>query len=410
MTLFPKVTAKSGSRLTFASQDYVEQLRTVHFALLSVSAGLLLLIMSAKTYDSRKAIVELEELLELKKEWSPAFLLRNAERIANSGAKDTVPLTHGPAGLDFKAIPVRVSVPGQKPMLFYLQPPAEDQFHWMHFDGALSIFPNTLSGIEVWWNELKKGSHILLRPAAIARDCDSSIPRSTCEVFHILRVPAGVLQRAPITTTDTDGDSILNCESDGDTLHVSFTFNVGSYWKHNVQQSDILPLFPDSKGGEFAAAFPDLHRATTELSSLELADVLKHLNADSTDSETFEAFGLKVPSDQVTAWGTVAILCIQLYLYVYLRAFKNPLEPSDDAWNIGWFAVNDAPLPRLIFFTTVFVLPSLAVILLSKHALDQRIERGGFVYDFKAFPVLVIACCLSLVLGYLNWRNRPGVR
>jgi hypothetical protein len=52
------------------SKDFVEHLRTVHFTLIGVSAGLILIVLSAKPYDSTAALRELHQIMELKKLWS----------------------------------------------------------------------------------------------------------------------------------------------------------------------------------------------------------------------------------------------------------------------------------------------------------------------------------------------------
>jgi hypothetical protein len=199
-------------------------------------------------------------------------------------------------------------------------------------------------------------------------------------------------------------------------------FNVVLFFTTTVRQRDVLDLFPGSPPGNFATSFPDLDRATAGIQSLDLDSVSRYLQANSSSSEVFEAFGLKIPSEQVTAWGTVVILCIQLSLYIYLRGFKNPLEPSDKAWDVGWFAVNDAFLPRSAFFITVFLLPAMTVFFLTKHFVDQRTENGlrstfhaiGNVYGFVRAIILVLVLLLpffvSVLSGYFNWRNRPRVK
>lgn len=384
--------------ITYSSQDYIEQLRTVHFALLSISAALLVLILGAKTYDSQKAKIQLEELMAFQKLWTPEFLLKKFEVMTCSKAETPpVPLN----GL--YDIPVSVTEPGTRPKLFYLPRVSKDQFFWKDAsDDILTSFPTKLGDLETWWNKLSHGQHVLVRPTAITTECEySPASDAICKVFHLLMVPPGILQHTHITIDERSlqlQECQLIVESSGDRLHVQFFFDVATYWQHSVQQSDVLPQFPESKGGEFAVAFHDLHLATAGMSSLELRDVLKNLS-DNTDSEIFEAFGLKIPAAEVTTLGPIIIVCIQLYFYVYLRSLKNPLEQSDEAWKVGWFAVSDMLLPGLIFFVTVFLLPPLTVIFLSMHAVGQR-----------AVPYLILGCLLSVILGYLNWRSRPRIR
>jgi len=111
MKFIPKHRTKSNEGITYASQEYAEQLRSIHFALLTISVALLLFIVSAKKYDSRAAIVQLEELVQLKKQWSPQLLLKDAEiaRSDQKTSKTPVRLAYNSEGASFKTIPVLVS-------------------------------------------------------------------------------------------------------------------------------------------------------------------------------------------------------------------------------------------------------------------------------------------------------------
>jgi preprotein translocase subunit SecG len=198
--------------------------------------------------------------------------------------------------------------------------------------------------------------------------------------------------------------------------------NVTSYNEINVGQRDAMVLFPEWREGDFVTAFHDLYLAADGLHSLEIEDVSKHLNANIGTSEIFEAFGMKVPAEQVTTWGTVIILAIQLYLYAYLKALKNPLQQSDPGWEVAWIGLNQSILSRCMLLVTVFILPLVAVVLLSAHGIDQRAQQAGialgyrpadlrralrFAHDFKAVLLYIFGCILATALGYLNWRNRP---
>src|SRR5260370_14734741 len=51
------------------SKDFVEHLRTVHFALITVSVGLVLLIVSSRPYSPAAAITQLEVLEDAASSW-----------------------------------------------------------------------------------------------------------------------------------------------------------------------------------------------------------------------------------------------------------------------------------------------------------------------------------------------------
>src|SRR5437879_5077450 len=72
------------------SKGFVEHLRTVHFALLSISVALILLLLS-KPYDARTAVSELNQIVSLKK-----FLLGPTEGWGWQTV-ETVPIASGEA-------------------------------------------------------------------------------------------------------------------------------------------------------------------------------------------------------------------------------------------------------------------------------------------------------------------------
>jgi hypothetical protein len=56
------------------SKDYVEHLRIVHFALIAISAGLVVLLLTSKEYNAVNALVQLEEIINFKQQWNKEWL------------------------------------------------------------------------------------------------------------------------------------------------------------------------------------------------------------------------------------------------------------------------------------------------------------------------------------------------
>jgi len=59
------------------SKDFVEHLRTIHFALIVVSGGLIVLALSSQPYNTKAAYQQLEEIINLKTAWSAGWLRQN---------------------------------------------------------------------------------------------------------------------------------------------------------------------------------------------------------------------------------------------------------------------------------------------------------------------------------------------
>jgi hypothetical protein len=63
------------------SKDFVEHLRTVHFALIAVSVGLILLVLSSSQYNAVTALVQVQEILDLKRQWSSDWIKRHGNAL-----------------------------------------------------------------------------------------------------------------------------------------------------------------------------------------------------------------------------------------------------------------------------------------------------------------------------------------
>jgi hypothetical protein len=446
MRFLPKFKPRSAP-LVYASKEYVEHLRTVHFALLAVSAGLLLLVLSAKPYDSRKAILQMGQILKLKSQWSPNWILEHQTRRSrgyhatgglHGDKRDIISIEPTAAREGSQTIVVKLtpeltyvkSLDPRKPMIstkpfmntkpLFLRftPPSNETFFWVNepdiHEHDLDTVPDRLDFFAVWWEELGRASHKFIHVASIVNKCTVDNPITVLRGCHLYTEPRktkNTLKWERVFAEYGAGPFPKSIHLVGsDPVIGSLQFVVASYSEFSVSQTDVLDLFPGSPPGAFSTSFQDLYRATAGIQSSDLDNISRYLQANSSASEVFEAFGLKIPSEQVTTWGTIVILCIQSYLFLYLRGFKKPLESADKAWDVGWFAVSSGVLPRSMLFVTVFVLPATAVItMLSQQALRMR-GQLSYITAFVVLSLFITACLASLTLGYLCWRNRPSVK
>jgi hypothetical protein len=451
-------------RPTYASKDYVEHLRTVHFALTTISAALLLILLSAKPYDSQKAIIQIEQILKLKKVWSLEWIWENHLRSTSSprfefSNKPLIPLdpirqipttSNGAKKIDLPdfgeedqtLFVAKIHEPAitTEPRSIHISFPPTKEWLDVKGDEEVGNFPETLRGITAWWNNLRSNPSIISRPAAIATTCSNPIQRLRArKVFCVMN--RGIARANDLSSTKIlkarfiritnvidNGSGISSSEHTSlefpsrDQQDADLSVPVLMREETTVSQQDARVMFPEWRRGDFATTFPDLFRAAQGLDSFELEDMAKHLSTDTRATEVFEAFGLKIPAQQATVWGTVIIIFVHLYLFVYLKSLKNPLQPSDPSWEVGWIAMNEAILPRCMLFTTVFVLPVMAVILLTAYDFDQVMGQAGLQWEWtfasvkkllgliiqsKHTALFILGCILTSVLGYLNWHNRP---
>jgi hypothetical protein len=178
------------------------------------------------------------------------------------------------------------------------------------------------------------------------------------------------------------------------------------------------------KRGPFEKAFAALAQQTSGLEAEDLEQVEKIVAEHVANrSEEFEAFGMKFPMEQVTLWGTVVLLGVQLYFFLCLKQLSGKLGPEDPGWDIPWISMDQSFLAQAIFFTTVIVLPVIARILLGGRGSLQltagyRADSWHAAVKFKDWQWAVrlgIAAYLlagigALTLGIASWTFRPRLR
>src|SRR5262249_26039902 len=93
------------------------------------------------------------------------------------------------------------------------------------------------------------------------------------------------------------------------------SFPVRKYRKVTIDQQQLARLFHNCHAGPFDQCFGDLSDAAHNLEDLDMDEVRKRISAEAIKgSEVFEAFGMKIPAGQITLWGSLVLLSVQLYL------------------------------------------------------------------------------------------------
>ena len=165
--------------------------------------------------------------------------------------------------------------------------------------------------------------------------------------------------------------------------------------------------------GQFASTFPDLALAAAGREDLDLRILAPQIYADAAKGdEAFEAFGMKFPSDQITRWGLVVLICVQLYLFLYLKQLYNKLQPDDPGWDAPWIVMDQSLLARAIVFLSVVVLPIIAADVVMAQAYKQYAVQHGdraglrMLWTPKA-DLIYLGFAVSVALSFLSWEYRP---
>ncbi|MCH9026337.1 MAG: hypothetical protein IIA05_04360 [Proteobacteria bacterium] len=116
--------------------------------------------------------------------------------------------------------------------------------------------------------------------------------------------------------------------------------------------------------GSFAEAFRELDGFTSEIGDVRLDSVARVLeNERKRTSESFQAFGLKVPAAELYRWGSPLLVVIQLYFLLHLNALTSAVAASERR-SVPWIGIYNNRLSRTVTVTSAVMLPLAVVVVL----------------------------------------------
>lgn len=442
---------KASSGPSHWSKDFVEHLRSVHFALIGASTAVILAAVSVKPYNSVTAVRQVSEIIELKKSWSPTFVL---DRLTDPSEDPPYgsyadpyidPLSHT-GDYDLKGFGILGSVEWigehrKSPMSVVFVFPDLMFMMGRNWPIVRNWNPRadpgeTLADFRRWWDGLLRSPTVLIprgfsRKATLKRSpipatsptleslrqpreksARSYLPSSgyallgaldTASNFEpsLLRVHLLLMGSGPSDVVWTTKPLELTYEGnfiDKDSS-VNATIPIVTQWEVQLTQQKLAKCFPNWQLGRFDRSFWDLAQAAKGLEALELEDLRRIVSEDAArGSEVLEVFGFKFPVGRVTVWSTVVLWCIQLYFLVYLKQLSGKLDRTDPGWDVPWIGMDQSGLARFLLFITITFLPCVSLAFWGVRTFRQvnwfAVVNGlGFI--------------VTLIFGVWCWKYRP---
>jgi hypothetical protein len=437
------------------TKESVEHVRNLHFGLIAAAVGLILLVASAKS-NQPKALTQITEITELKQRWSPDWIWEH-RTLGHDKWEERRDLKHQryvdispkeAAEEQVSAIsPLIVSVYKSqdanlpKGAQFEVNLPSDlwlmqSKLGWLvqKGDGNLSAdplspyaFPDNLTQFNEWWTDLQS-SRTMMHPDWLMGVC-TFVDAVNREMAGCTAVPKSRYVGGPVHVTkslnlvskiDTSGPLVYQPSYQARDQDSGLTLNIrlASATTFKVDQ-EIVTRYLGWKPGEPKNSFPELLQAAKGLEYMQLEDLQKTLtNNASKGTETFEAFGIKLPAEQITVTGILLILAIQLYLMICF-AQRSPEIPCDDTvWNIPWLGMDPSLLGRLVFFASLAIAPA-AIMALGINAILHGTPDGAhwswkiwtlardYPSVFVSTILFILAMIASFRLFFIAWSNRP---
>jgi hypothetical protein len=313
------------------SEDFVEHIRTVHFALIAACLTLIGLVQFGKPTDVATATYQLQDIRSAVGSWNSRealnavrhVLYQAAGRSFSGWAEILIDRSRaGNNGVVLTSAPL-VSVQGKQSI-------SESAF----IDSFKRQQPTSLGEFRDFWNLLDKQitvfapdkSKIGTRVVVLKKDgTAATVGYKFMESSTIApsgKEPAYATFRR---TRDSEQDALFKQLHREHILYV-YSFDVG-------EDTGLLPVEPgpetevDGQGafiqlhkywkrGDFATTFRELNEATAGMQDKPFGLIDQHLAevAAKPKAESFEVFGVKLPVETASRWGISLIVGIQLYL------------------------------------------------------------------------------------------------
>jgi hypothetical protein len=416
------------------SKDYVEHLRTVHFALIATAVALVIIALATKPYSTSVAARELRQIQDLRSYWSLDFII---QKLPSATVPD---LEESEArGEDF----LRLAPAPDKLLHLYVKkknnPSQYDHVYLGHlpkifwhekcespgFANNISLrkIPETVTEFRWWWNGLQAGC-LIRYPAKL-------IVEGPMNPAFELVSPEDIISESDISRSDAQ---LLDVSGDTQSRYLLVGKNGDSFDQIPIRWTEFTETSVNTKTlatylglipGPFNQTFRDLEEVS-RVNGIESLTALQDTLSKSelSDAPVFEAFGIKFPASLAAVGGTAVLLSVQLYFLVYLRKLSGTLNSDDPGWDVPWVGMDSSVPARIIVLITVIGFPVVSLAVLSGEA-AIRITRGywenidgrfhlapisGFHWTVDLeLMVMICAVLISACLGVMCWKYRPQV-
>jgi hypothetical protein len=358
------------------TKDHVEHLRTVHFALLTISCGLFVFALTYHPQKIQHAIDQMNRIINLQGLGSQSTLIDalGLSQARSSQSAISVALGFSGASSDTNRELRFVSVPWSHDGKAFRTP------RGMAFplDDMSDTFPfarlETLDDMAALWNKPDVVKHVLVVEQSLDSNCTIWNPdRNEWVDLPPLETPSsGGMTAGQLTWTarkEADRYLLSAASTDRKPPRVKCDGLVKSIATHSYLVERLQPE-RGRLGDSFNQAFPELSEMVDASDrSQKLEAIREQLRAERrAKSSDFEAFGLHIPQEIAGPCGIVVILVVQWYFFLHLRELGKQYSVDASGWAVAWIGIYRSGAARLTFGLSVTLVPAAVVITLVRQA------------------------------------------
>jgi hypothetical protein len=281
------------------------------------------------------------------------------------------------------------------------------------------ILPHNIDRFSTWWNALADRPLMLFSASRLDR---RGFGTGSVQDLWIDGPGGGTPANPEVIALSVHGTCKGKSSDPQDVLLVAKDYKFGikimAVKRATVTQKSLSDRLPNPT--PFDKAFPDLAREARGREKVDFSALAPQIYADAAKGdEAFDAFGIKIPSEQVTGWGIIVLIGIQLYLVMYLSRLSNKLKPDDPGWDAPWMAMDQSVLAKAMLFASLLILPVSAAFFVVIRAASGLFPKGWTwqivkrlflalnVTDRAQLVLVLVGFLVSVTLSVVSWKYRP---
>lgn len=155
--------------------------------------------------------------------------------------------------------------------------------------------------------------------------------------------------------------------------------------------------------GHFKDSFPDLNRYLAGLGEgppdVSFDSLSIFVDRDLARGNTpIEVMGIKIQAGEISFWGLIILIGVQLYFAIHFSAFTSELKTNRDIPRVPWIGVYGGLIPSLMLLAGVVVLPAYTAGTIAYSAVIYRDGNWWYWALGGVSFILAVATLVSIVL------------
>lgn len=424
---------KERSSISHWSVDFVEHVRTVHFALVTVSVALIILVSGSSHTRYSRALTQAQQIMALSDRWTD---VQNVLYFAAVRARNTFPL---------KPYILEISDPRvdrRRIVEIHVTPDALNQYQPWKFSSNIKMQgpPQTLAAFRIWWTALHSGQASARVPyfqdsgpvtctAQNAQGGESEseyrwvFEKETNDFTRLLpckiagsRAPNTISASAVNVGTPFSDDTpyvvakanrIWTYDLSGMPLtsNVHLALNV-KFVTVPIDESRLRLIYEDwSVGQPYFVAFEELAEVSKDIDDIDIKGVPTRLLDMRPKDQDLEVFGLKIPAIGIALWGMVLILATQFYFWLHLHELNRKIDPSSPGWDVAWVGVYQSLSSKVVMVASACMLPVISLGILARRIPEDLHSRfTGRLMAIAGFVLGILFASIAAERLYLLWQ------